>query len=117
MKAGARVVGKVTRIADFGAFVELEPGVEISANGTTGKVLIIGSIFTTVQTADGVVKIPNSELTSGQVRMAATQYQWQVQRRDEMRQRAAEAASEGVSQGVRDLRSSQQSGDAARRAS
>ena len=27
-KAGARVVGKVTRIADFGAFVELEPGIE-----------------------------------------------------------------------------------------
>jgi len=28
VKAGARVTGKVTRIADFGAFVELEPGVE-----------------------------------------------------------------------------------------
>jgi small subunit ribosomal protein S1 len=28
VKAGARVSGKVTRIADFGAFVELEPGVE-----------------------------------------------------------------------------------------
>ncbi len=27
-KAGARVEGKVTRIADFGAFVELEPGIE-----------------------------------------------------------------------------------------
>lgn len=28
VKAGARVIGKVSRIADFGAFVELEPGVE-----------------------------------------------------------------------------------------
>ena len=28
VKAGARVAGKVTRIADFGAFVELEPGIE-----------------------------------------------------------------------------------------
>jgi small subunit ribosomal protein S1 len=28
VKAGARITGKVTRIADFGAFVELEPGVE-----------------------------------------------------------------------------------------
>jgi small subunit ribosomal protein S1 len=28
VKAGARVTGKVTRITDFGAFVELEPGVE-----------------------------------------------------------------------------------------
>jgi small subunit ribosomal protein S1 len=28
VKAGARVIGKVTRIADFGAFVELEPGIE-----------------------------------------------------------------------------------------
>jgi small subunit ribosomal protein S1 len=28
VKAGSRVTGKVSRIADFGAFVELEPGVE-----------------------------------------------------------------------------------------
>lgn len=28
VKAGARIAGKVTRIADFGAFVELEPGIE-----------------------------------------------------------------------------------------
>lgn len=28
VKAGARATGKVTRVADFGAFVELEPGVE-----------------------------------------------------------------------------------------
>jgi len=28
VKAGARVDGKVTRLADFGAFVELEPGIE-----------------------------------------------------------------------------------------
>lgn len=28
VKAGARISGKVTRIAEFGAFVELEPGVE-----------------------------------------------------------------------------------------
>ena len=28
VKAGARLDGKVTRIADFGAFVELEPGIE-----------------------------------------------------------------------------------------
>ena len=28
VKAGARVTGKVTRTADFGAFVELEPGIE-----------------------------------------------------------------------------------------
>jgi len=28
VKAGARLTGKVTRIADFGAFVELEPGIE-----------------------------------------------------------------------------------------
>ena len=28
VKAGARLIGKVTRTADFGAFVELEPGIE-----------------------------------------------------------------------------------------
>jgi small subunit ribosomal protein S1 len=28
VKAGARITGKVTRVAEFGAFVELEPGVE-----------------------------------------------------------------------------------------
>src|SRR5262249_8636698 len=28
VKPGARVIGKVTRTADFGAFVELEPGIE-----------------------------------------------------------------------------------------
>ena len=28
VKAGARLTGKVTRLADFGAFVELEPGIE-----------------------------------------------------------------------------------------
>ena len=28
VKAGARITGKVTRTADFGAFVELEPGIE-----------------------------------------------------------------------------------------
>jgi small subunit ribosomal protein S1 len=28
VKAGARMIGKVTRTADFGAFVELEPGIE-----------------------------------------------------------------------------------------
>jgi small subunit ribosomal protein S1 len=28
VKPGARIIGKVSRIADFGAFVELEPGVE-----------------------------------------------------------------------------------------
>lgn len=28
VKAGTRIIGKVSRIADFGAFVELEPGIE-----------------------------------------------------------------------------------------
>jgi len=27
-KAGQRVTGTVTRLADFGAFVEIEPGIE-----------------------------------------------------------------------------------------
>jgi small-conductance mechanosensitive channel len=68
---------------------EVEPGVEVMAGAYRGKVVSIGSLFTTLETPQGVVKVPNSRLTDQAVQMDQGQYEWQVQKREEMKQRAA----------------------------
>jgi hypothetical protein len=42
----------------------------------------------------GIIKVPNSQLTSQAVQMEQGQYQWQVQKRKELKQRATDAASQ-----------------------
>jgi hypothetical protein len=59
------------------------------AGAYRGKVVSIGSLFTTLETPQGVVKVPNSQLTDQAVQMDQEQYEWQVQKREEMKQRAA----------------------------
>jgi small-conductance mechanosensitive channel len=67
---------------------EVEPGVEVTAGAYRGKVIAIGSLFTTIETQEGIVKVPNSQLTGQAVQMDQGQYQWQVQKREELKQRA-----------------------------
>ncbi len=58
-KAGERVHGTVTRIADFGAFVELEPGIEglihISEMSWTKKVRNVADVVKPGETVEAVV--------------------------------------------------------------
>jgi small subunit ribosomal protein S1 len=58
-KAGERVHGTVTRVADFGAFVELEPGIEglihISEMSWTRKVRNVAEIVKPGETVEAVV--------------------------------------------------------------
>jgi small subunit ribosomal protein S1 len=58
-KTGDRIQGTVTRLADFGAFVEIEPGVEglihVSEMSWAKKVHKPGDIFKVGQTADAVI--------------------------------------------------------------
>jgi hypothetical protein len=67
---------------------EVEPGVEVTAGAYRGKVIAIGSLFTTLETPQGIVKVPKSQLTSQAVQMDQGQYQWQVQKREELKQQA-----------------------------
>lgn len=67
---------------------EVEPGVEIVAGDHRGKVITIGTLFTTMETPEGIVKVPNSQLTGREMRMEHGQYQWQMQKRQELKQRA-----------------------------
>jgi small-conductance mechanosensitive channel len=69
---------------------EVEPGGEVTAGAYRGKVVAIGSLFTTMETPQGIVKVPNSQLTGQAVQMDQGQYEWQVQKREEMKQRAAD---------------------------
>jgi len=55
IKAGARLNGKITRIADFGAFVELEPGIEGLVHVSelsTQRVRRVRDVVTEGQTAE-----------------------------------------------------------------
>ncbi len=67
---------------------EVEPGVEVTAGAYRGKLVTIGSLFTTIETQEGIVKVPNSQLTGQAVQMDQGQYQWQVQKREELKQQA-----------------------------
>jgi small-conductance mechanosensitive channel len=69
---------------------EVEPGVEVMAGAYRGKVIAIGSLFTTLETQEGIVKVPNSQLTGQEVRMDQGQYQWQAQKREELKQRTTD---------------------------
>jgi small-conductance mechanosensitive channel len=69
---------------------EVEPGVEVTAGAYQGKLVSIGSLFTTLETPQGIVKVPNSQLTGQAVQMDQGQYQWQVQKREELKQRATD---------------------------
>jgi small subunit ribosomal protein S1 len=71
-KVGERVRGTVTRIADFGAFVELEPGIEglihISEMSWVKKVKSAGDIVKAGDTVEAVilgVKIPERRISLG----------------------------------------------------
>ena len=70
---------------------ELEPGVEIQAGAYRGTVRAIGSLFTTLETPQGVVKVPNTELTSQAVQMSPEAFQQQVQKREQMKERGRQA--------------------------
>jgi hypothetical protein len=50
----------------------------------------IGSLFTTIETQEGIVKVPNSQLTGQALQMDQEQYQWQVQKREELKQQATD---------------------------
>jgi small-conductance mechanosensitive channel len=69
---------------------EVEPGVEVTAGDYRGKLVTIGSLFTTIETQEGIVKVPNSQLTGQAVQMDQGQYQWQVQKREELKQQATD---------------------------
>lgn len=71
---------------------ELEPGVEISAGAYRGRVRTIGSLFTTLETDQGVVKVPNTQLTGQPVQMSQQAFEQQVQKREEMKEMARQAA-------------------------
>jgi hypothetical protein len=70
---------------------ELEPGVEISAGQHQGTIRMVGTLFTTLETPQGVIKVPNTELTSQPVQMSQQAFQQQVQKRQEMKEKAKQA--------------------------
>ena len=73
---------------------ELEPGTRITAGAHEGTVRSIGSVFTTLETDQGVVKIPNTELTGQPVQMSQQAFQQQVQKRDQAKEKARQALDE-----------------------
>ena len=77
---------------------ELEPGTEIQTGTLSGRVRAIGSLFTTLETATGVVKVPNSALTAQNVQMTQEQYQQQVDKRNHLREQAKQAVQQATSQ-------------------
>ncbi len=77
---------------------ELEPGVEIEAGPFRGRVRTIGSLFTTLETDQGFLKVPNIELTGQRIMMSQQEYQQQVQTRDQMKRRARQALQQATQQ-------------------
>jgi len=77
---------------------EIEPGTEISAGAYQGRVRTVGSLFTTLETDRGVVKIPNVDLTGQTVQMTPEAFQQQVQKREQMKEKAKQAAQEAQKQ-------------------
>jgi hypothetical protein len=73
---------------------ELEPGVEVQTGAYAGRVRTIGTLFTTLETNQGVVKVPNSELTAQHLRMTPEAFQQQVQKREELKAKAKQAMEE-----------------------
>ena len=73
---------------------ELEPGTEVQFDAYRGTVRAVGSLFTTVETDQGVVKVPNAELGNQRVQMTSEAYAQQVQKREEMKERGRQAAEE-----------------------
>ncbi len=78
---------------------ELEPGTPIQTGAYTGTVRTIGPLFTTLETAQGVIKVPNTELTSRQLMMTPEAYQQQVSTRDRMKQDVRQAMEEAQAAG------------------
>jgi hypothetical protein len=70
---------------------ELEPEVEIQAGSYTGRVRTIGSLFTTLETAQGVVKVPNAMLTGQHVQLSQHAFDQQVQKRQQLKEQARQA--------------------------
>src|SRR3712207_1104616 len=70
---------------------ELEPGTELQAGAYEGRGQTIGSLFTTLETAQGIVKVPNMELTGQHLQMSAQQDQQQVQKREQLKEQAKQA--------------------------
>lgn len=70
---------------------ELEPGTEISTGEYQGTVRTIGSLFTTLETDQGVVKVSNTALTSQPVELSRQAFQQQVEQREEMKAKAKQA--------------------------
>jgi hypothetical protein len=70
---------------------ELEPGVEVQAGAYRGTVRTIGSLFTTLETDEGVIKVPNTEMTSQPVQLSQQAFQQQVQQREAMKAQAKQA--------------------------
>ena len=93
--AGDLLLGRLLR-------TELETGVEVESGAYTGRVRAIGSLFTTLETDQGVVKVPNSQLTGQPVRMSPEQYEQQVQRREQMKEQARQAVQAGMQQARRE---------------
>lgn len=79
---------------------EIEPGSQIQAGTTSGTVRAIGSIFTTLETAQGVVKVPNTELVNQRISMSPEQYQQQVQKREQVKQQAKQAMAQAKQHGA-----------------
>jgi hypothetical protein len=67
---------------------ELEPGTEIQSGAYTGTVRTVGSLFTTLETAQGVVKVPNSQLTGQGVQLSQQAYEQQVSKREDLKRQA-----------------------------
>jgi hypothetical protein len=86
---------------------ELEPGVEVQAGEHRGTVRTIGSLFTTLETDQGVVKVPNTQLTSQPVQMSQQAFQQQVQKRQALKEQAKQAA-QGQQNGGGQRQSAQQ---------
>lgn len=78
---------------------ELEPGVEIQASDVKGTVRTIGSLFTTLETPDGIIKAPNSELTGQQLKMSQRAFQQQTQKHEQLKQKAREAVASATQPG------------------
>lgn len=79
---------------------EIEPGSQIQAGTTSGTVRTIGSIFTTIETAQGVIKVPNTELVNQRISMSPEQYQQQVQKREQLKEQGKQALAQQKRQGA-----------------
>lgn len=61
---------------------EVEPGLEVQTDSYRGKVLTVGSLYTTIETPEGIVKLPNHEITGHRLQMQQQQYQQQQEKKE-----------------------------------